>query len=245
MGGTTTSPRACARAVKHVRRYGLTAPRIGAVRSRDNGATWEELGLVLTAPAASLDCQALNGYFAGGHGDFSVTLDAGREWLYIFFGNYAGDVAGQGIAVARMKWTDRQAPAGRVWKQHAGEWTEPGIGGRVTPVFAARTAWQARDTDAFWGPSVHWNTYLTRYVMLMNRSCCSPEWPQEGIYISYAAELTSRRRGQRLFDCIRAAIGTRRSIGLDTGRKETDKLAGKVARFYMHGRSVHEIVFER
>ena len=31
-------------------KYGLTAPRIGAVRSRDNGATWEDLGLVLTAP---------------------------------------------------------------------------------------------------------------------------------------------------------------------------------------------------
>ena len=57
-------------------KYGLTAPRIGAVRSRDNGATWEDLGLVLTAPAGSLDCQAQNGYFAGGHGDFSVMLDA-------------------------------------------------------------------------------------------------------------------------------------------------------------------------
>jgi hypothetical protein len=46
------------------------------VRSRDNGATWEDLGFVLTAPDDSLDCQALNGYFAGGHGDFSVALDA-------------------------------------------------------------------------------------------------------------------------------------------------------------------------
>ena len=99
-------------------KYGLTAPRIGAVRSRDNGATWEDLGFVLDGADGSLDCQALNGYFAGGHGDFSVMLDAAGEWLYIFFGNYAGDVGGQGVAVARMKWADRRAPAGKVWKRH-------------------------------------------------------------------------------------------------------------------------------
>ena len=112
MAGTTTSPRGLCPGSETRTKYGLTAPRIGAVRSRDNGATWEELGLVLTAPAASLDCQAHNGYFAGGHGDFSVMLDARREWLYIFFGNYAGDVTGQGIAVARMQ-LGRSRRAGR------------------------------------------------------------------------------------------------------------------------------------
>ena len=118
-------------------KYGLTAPRIGAVRSRDNGATWEDLGLILTAPPGTLDCQAENGYFAGGHGDFSVMLDARREWLYIFFGNYAGDPATQGVAVARMRWADRASPVGKVWKHHAGAWAGPGVGGRTGPIHAA------------------------------------------------------------------------------------------------------------
>ena len=46
----------------------LTVPRIGAVRSRDRGLTWEELGIVLEAPAEWVDCKALNGFFAGGIG---------------------------------------------------------------------------------------------------------------------------------------------------------------------------------
>jgi len=226
-------------------KYGLTAPRIGAVRSRDNGATWEDLGFVLTAPDGSLDCHSLNGYFAGGHGDFSVALDAAREWLYIFFGNYSGDVSGQGVAVARMKWADRRAPAGKVWKRHGNAWTEPGAAGRVTPVFPARTAWQMRDTDAFWGPSVHWNTYLKRYVMLMNRSCCAPEWPQEGIYISYGADLADPAAWSPPERLLAGGEWYPQVIGLDAGRQETDKRAGQFARFYMRGKSVHEIVFAR
>ena len=226
-------------------KYGLTAPRIGAVRSRDNGATWDELGLVLTAPPATLDCTAENGYFAGGHGDFSVMRDRSGEWLYFFFGNYAGDPATQGVAVARMRWTDRAAPVGRVWKRYAGAWAEPGVGGRTTPILPVRSAWQRRDTDAFWGPSVHWNTHLQRYVMLLNRSCCAPEWPQDGIYISFAAELASTDAWSTPRLLHKGGDWYPQVIGLDTAKRETDKLAGRVARFYMHGRSVHEIVFER
>ncbi len=224
-------------------RYGLTAPRIGAVRSRDNGATWEDLGLILTAPPGTLDCQAENGYFAGGHGDFSVMLDARREWLYIFFGNYAGDLATQGVAVARMRWADRASPVGRVWKHHAGAWAEPGVGGRTRPIHPAAALWQRRDTDAYWGPSVHWNTHLERYVMLLNRSCCAPEWPQEGVYISFARDLTSPAGWSKPERLLAGGEWYPQVIGADILRKETDKLAGRVARFFMHGRSVHEIVF--
>ena len=115
----------------------------------------------------------------------------------------------------------------------------------MTPIFPARTAWQTRDTDAFWGPSVHWNTYLTRYVMLMNRSCCAPEWPQEGIYISYATDLADPAAWSPPTRLLAGGDWYPQVIGLDAGRRETDKLAGQVARFYMHGKSVHEIVFER
>ncbi|MEP7366020.1 MAG: hypothetical protein ABI972_22410, partial [Acidobacteriota bacterium] len=51
--------------------------------------------------------------------------------------------------------------------------------------------WNRPDTDAFWGPSIHWNTYLNSYVVLLNRSCCSPGWPQEGIYLAMNADLAN------------------------------------------------------
>jgi len=53
----------------------LTAPKIGALRSTDNGLHWKDLGIVMEARPNTLKCDAQNGYFAGGHGDFCVMLD--------------------------------------------------------------------------------------------------------------------------------------------------------------------------
>ena len=80
----------------------LTAPRIGAVRSTDNGASFQDLGLVLESRPGTLRCDAKNGYFAGGNGDFTIMLDPKQEFLYFFFGSYAGEVSQQGVCVARM-----------------------------------------------------------------------------------------------------------------------------------------------
>lgn len=60
-------------------------PRIGALRSRDRGRTWEDLGIILEAPPLSSDCDTHNEYFVGGVGDFSVMLDHDSRDLYIFF----------------------------------------------------------------------------------------------------------------------------------------------------------------
>jgi len=68
----------------------LTAPKIGAVSSSDNGANWTDLGIVLEARTNTLRCDAQNGYFAGGNGDFSVMLDDAQQYLYILFSTYAG-----------------------------------------------------------------------------------------------------------------------------------------------------------
>jgi hypothetical protein len=141
-------------------KHPLAAPRIGAARSRDNGATWEDLGIILSAPASSLRRDSHNRYFAGGNGDFSVIPDQERGYLYFLFSTYTGDLAEQGVSVARLRYTDRDHPAGRVRKWRAGRWSEPGLGGRVTPVFAAAGDWHGDHPDAFWGPSIHWNSYL-------------------------------------------------------------------------------------
>jgi hypothetical protein len=58
----------------------LTIPRIGAMYSLDEGATWQDLGHVLQASDAMMDCATGNYYFAGGEGDFTVA-SVSRAWL--------------------------------------------------------------------------------------------------------------------------------------------------------------------
>lgn len=223
----------------------LTAPKIGAVRSKDNGAHFDDLGVVLEARPGTLRCDAQNGYFAGGHGDFSIMLDSQQRYVYFYFGNYSGAVQEQGVGVARMRWADRDAPVGKVWKWHSGTWREPGLGGRLTPIFPAVIEWARPDADAFWGPSIHWNTHLGRYVILLNRTKDKPGWPQEGIYISSHADVADPAGWSQPKKIFNGGAWYPQVIGLNAAAKETDKLCGQVGRFFMGGKSRWEIVFLR
>lgn len=222
----------------------LTAPKIGAARSEDNGATWIDLGFVLEARANTLRCDARNGYFAGGNGDFCVFLDPEQHYLYFFFGSYAGDVDEQGVCAARMEWKHRDAPVGNVWKWYRGKWTQPGLGGNVTPFLRAFAAWEREDCDAFWGPSVHWNAYLHQYVMLLNRAR-GAGWAQEGIYISFSPDLADPESWSQPEKVLDGGAWYPQVIGLQDVPGGTDKLAGQRARFFMGGVSEYEIEFVR
>jgi hypothetical protein len=233
----------------------LTAPRIGAARSRDNGAHWEDLGLVLAAPPYPLRCDTEDKFFAGGNGDFSVIADTSREYLYFFFSSYyPHDASEQGVGVARLRYSDRNDPVGRVWKWYKGRWNEPGFGGHVTPIFPVRTPWHTKNVDAFWGPSIHWNTHLASFVLLLNRAI-DRNWLQDGIYVSFGLDLANPggwTEPSKILD--RAEITDNPAklqgwypqvIGIDGSKHETDKLAGQVARLFVHGQSRWEIVFLR
>lgn len=226
---------------------GLTAPRIGAARSRDDGATWEDLGVVLEAPAGTLQCDTRNFYFAGGNGDFSILPDATGRYLYFFLSTYAGEASQQGVALARMAFTDRDQPVGKVWKWHQGAWSAPGIGGQVTPVFPARIDWHREDADAFWGPSVHWNHHLRRYVMLLNRAV-DKDWTQEGVYLSVNRDLANPGGWsvpRKILGDLPRDAWYPQVVGLDAARGETDKLAGRRARLFVRGTSRWEVTFLR
>ena len=220
----------------------LTAPQIGALVSSDGGRSFTDLGIILQN-GNPVDCTARNGFFAGGNGDFSVVPGKNKQYFYFLFTNYAGPQESQGVAVARMRFDRRHNPYGAVYKYFDDRWDEPGIGGRVSAIFPANVGWSAADTDSFWGPSVHWNTYLGKFVMLLNHSCCSPGWPQDGVYISYNDTLANPKGWTapvRLLDNVNwypqiigyAPVGT-------------DKLAGKTARLYVTAISDWEIVFEK
>ena len=221
---------------------GLSSPTIGTLASRDGGHSFVDLGIIMES-GYTKDCGAQNGFFAGGHGDFTVLLDPWRQYFYFYFTNYGGPLDSQGVAVARLAFRDRANPKGRVWKFHRDGWGQPGLGGQVTAILPASVSWNRPDTDSFWGPSLHWNTFLNQYVMLLNRACCSPGWPAEGIYISFNTDLSnpySWSEPEKILDSDQARWYPQ-VIG--SGPDGTDKLAGETARFYMGGDSRWRIIF--
>jgi hypothetical protein len=224
----------------------LTAPEIGAMISHDGGNSFSDLGIVLRSGDAP-NCSAKNGFFAGGHGDFSVILDRDRKYFYFLFSNYGGDGEEQGIATARMALEDRRDPVGKVAKYFEGEWNEPGIGGHVTPFIGVKRGWQFENADAFWGPSVHWNTHLEAYVILLNHACCAAMWPQDGIYASFTADLEHPERWtepKAILEEVGYGPGFYPQVlGLEEGG--TDSEAGHSARLYVQGISKWELIFHR
>jgi hypothetical protein len=220
----------------------LTAPRIGALVSHDDGNTWQNLGIILEAPVGSLYCGTQNYYFAGGNGDFSVVLDQGGQYFYFFISTYHRQFGEQGVAVARMSFEDRDDPAGKVWKWRDGAWSEPGLGGRATTTFPALIDWHRSNANAYWGPAVHYNTHLETYVMLLNHAV-DRNWRQEGIYVSFNKNLDDPlgwSAPERL--PIDQQLGWYpQVVGIEGG--ETDKTAGHVARLFISGHSYWEIVF--
>jgi hypothetical protein len=220
----------------------FSVPHIGQVISYDGGNSYYDMGEIISS-GDSIDCRSQNGYFAGGTGDFSVVLDRDKKFLYFFFSNYAGPVESQGVAIARMPYASRFAPIGAVRKYYQGTWTEPGVHGRVTPVFPAKVSWQQSATDSFWGPSLHWNTYLKSYVMLLNRSCCTSGFPQKGIYASYSADLGDPASWSKPVKILKDTGWYPQILGL--GKRGTDQVAGRKARFYTQGHSRWKIVFTK
>jgi len=230
-------------------------PRIGAARSFDRGATWEMLGVILEAPPRTYDCTTENLYFVGGVGDFSVQLDPQSQDLYFFYSLYLRAPSAQGVGVARLAWADRDEPNGKITSWRNGAWLPAAAIGdadpqrwfypAATPIFPATDSWHDDDqvVDAFWGPSVHWNTHISRYVMLMSRAK-DGNWGTEGIYISYAPSLDDPALWSKPARILSGGKWYPQVLGLETG-SGTDKVAGEWARFFMMGTSHHLIHFIR
>ena len=232
-----------------------TAPKVGWIRSLDNGENWTNLGFILAADPASIRCDTKSMWDAGGEGDFSVMLDRNKEYFYIFFSSYVKDFAEQGVGVARLPYADRDDPLGKTLKWYHGQFSEPGIGGHITPIFPAKVDWHGGNADLFWGPAVHWNTHLDTYVILLNHATDS-KMTQEGIYATYNSDLSNPHgwsEPQKVLDrdaILKASKGLHIDMGtgwypevMGTGKGETDKSCGHSGRFFMKGMSRLEIFF--
>lgn len=114
----------------------------------------------------------------------------------------------------------------------------------AAPIFPTTDSWHdGQRADAFWGPSVHWNTHLQQYVMLLNRTR-DVDWSPDGIYVSFSPVLDDPRRWSPPQRILEEGSWYPQVMGLEPG-EGTDKVAGQVARFFMAGISRHQIVFER
>jgi hypothetical protein len=231
-------------ALQQGRQFPLTAPFIGAVVSYDNGASWDDLGLVLAGGPETLELEAHNYWFAGGNGDFTVILDRQNEFFYFIFGTYYKDTAQQGISLARMRFEDRTCPVGKVHKWFQGAWSEPGLTGKVTPIVPVQSSWYNPQPDTFWGPSVHWNEHIQQYVILMNRAI-DPAWKQEGIYLSLAVDIANPASWTPPLRILDDTGWYPQVIGMDSARQETDRQAGGQVRLFIHGRSRYQMRLSR
>jgi hypothetical protein len=232
-------------------------PRLGAARSRDQGRTWEPLGVILEMPADTNACGSSNRFVLGGVGDVSVMLDDRAQDVYFFATQYVREARSQGVVVARMAWANRDEPVGRleVWQGSAWipprqrestdtsaevDWEYP-VG---TPLVAPARPWHDGNSasDAYWGPAIHWNTYLERYVMLLNRAK-DESFTTEGIYVSYARTLDDPNAWSEPRKIANGGGWYAQVAGLETDG--TDKRAGKRARFFQTGKSEFFIEFSR
>ena len=213
----------------------LTAPVIGAAVSYDNGLSWEDRGTVLDNGYA-VDCGYNNGYFVGGNGDFSVVVGPNGQYFYFVFSNYAGPLDEQGVTVARSAFADRGQPGSAV-KYYRGAWTEPGVGGRATAIMPSSTGWKGPRVESYWGPSVHWNTFLNVYVALLNHTD-GEGWVQEGVYVSFSHDLLNWTAPTKILN---SNDWYPQVLGLE--ENGTDSLAASSMRLYVGGISTMTIEF--
>ena len=228
-------------------------PQIGAVVSRDDGATWDELGLILTPREGSVTCDTNHPVTNGGIGDFSVILDGnsdpGNHYAYFVFSSYGGALEEQGISFARMLWIDRDQPVDRfsgesmACKWDGVGWNGSGLGGYSAAIFHDdhQVSWTSVANNGFWGPSVHWNRDLRKFIVLMSRSV-GGNYESGGVYMTYTTALDDPR-SWALPKLVLGNQGWYPQVVGDAAIAGTDKLAGARARYFNQGSSSSLIVF--
>lgn len=128
--------------------------------STDKGLTWQYAGALITRDYPNGTSRAPHEYsglyWDGGAGDFNIFVDNRGGYIYLFMTQYYWpklQVEGPGDAyttVARSAISDRMAP-GKWRKFYNGDWSEPGLGGKGSPVN---------------GCLVMYNSYLEKYISI-------------------------------------------------------------------------------
>jgi hypothetical protein len=149
----------------------------GLARSSDGGATWQDLGLILSGPQPYDSHGALD----IGDGNLVVATDpiTSRKYFYVFFPQHCwinSSTFCDGftyLSVARAPYEavlsaalmdDTTSVPGLFYKYFEGKWDQPGMGGKASEIFPAVTG----ETDG--DPQVAWSAYRNRFVMIMDNA---------------------------------------------------------------------------
>lgn len=191
----------------------LSVPHIGMARSRDNGSSWENLGLILSDGSFAISCDLPIRFFAGGVGDPSMAVGPDSAYMYIAFTDYSGDDARtQGIQLARIALADLDAPlaadgTSKATRWFNGAWNGPGLQGapgsrvgqswtpvpigQATPLLPPQRSWQRADGGGYWGPSLSWNTHVNAFMLLLNKVSGAKAFDADGNYLAFIPDIAS------------------------------------------------------
>lgn len=179
---------------------GIAWKSIGVTHSNDKGKTWEAGKQIITSATTKPASPTW-----GGTGDCCVVWDhINNRWLCYYQEQYIS------MAISY----DPQGAPGTWKKYYYGDFTEDGLGGWQSPL-------PGLSTVPGGNPSVHWNTYLNKWVMVWHG------WSPAQIYISVSSNginwdtpksiIVSELGGRAWYPTI---------IGI------TDVVAGQVAKIY-------------
>jgi hypothetical protein len=191
----------------------LSVPHIGLGRSRDNGRTWENLGIIVSDGSFEISCDLPVRFFAGGVGDPSMAIGPDSSYAYIAFTDYSGDDPGrQGIQLARLALADLDQPlaadgTSKARRWHDGAWRGPGLQGtpgprvgqrwsptplgQATPLLPPTNSWLQADGGGYWGPSLSWNTHVGAFMLLLNKVSGARAFDADGNYLAFIPSMES------------------------------------------------------
>jgi hypothetical protein len=166
-------------------------------RSRDGGLTWEREGGIITGmqpqPAGTPPRSAM------GAGNPSAILAGG--YIYVFYVNLGYNTGPDQTHVARALVSSDGKP-GAWMKWHDGSFSQPGIGGKSTPVMAraepvSKTVWAANGI-------VSYNTYFHAYLNVFQTAigvyyATSPDllhWKIQGQVFAFGHNEDAPKTGQ-------------------------------------------------
>lgn len=150
---------------------------IGLARSNDNGLTWTRHGQVVTGITA----QPTANFPRATLGALSPSVIVANGFYYMFYVDLGFQTGPDVIHVARASVSSGGAPgAWQKWRN--GSFSEPGIGGSSTAV-QGREVGAATQATFLQYPSVTWNTYLQKYLMVFQAN--------DGVYYSTSSDLTT------------------------------------------------------
>lgn len=179
---------------------GIAWKSIARTTSNDNGLSWSDGEQIITSPRTKPESPAW-----GGAGDNCVIWDSkNNRWLCYYQEHWLM------MAISY----DGEGKPGTWFKYYNGEFSQPGLGGESSAIPELKSVPGAN-------PSVHYNDYLERFVMVWH------SWVSTSIYISTSIDGVNWEEPRLL----EANSGARRAW-YPTIIGESNTQAGKITRLY-------------